>query len=265
MAPRGIVAASASAIFALYLQNSAEVRVGAEQAQLLVAVTFTVIIGTVTIYGLTAPLAARRLGLAEAEPRGVVIVGSALPAQAIAHALYAQGVEVLLLDDHRTQINTARLQGLPAHVASVPSERLLEEMDLTGMGQLLALSPHEAINVLAVPRFRDRFGRVHVYQLPPEHELGKGKHTARDLPARPLFSWEMTYHTLEQHLLSGAALKATRLTESFTYQDYQAHQDGNAVPFFLLLPDGQLRVVVAGQAIAPQPGQTVISLVFPSA
>ncbi|MGD0622741.1 MAG: cation:proton antiporter [Thermacetogeniaceae bacterium] len=58
IAPRGIVAASVSSIFALQLQAA-----GVIQAEHLEPVTFLIIIGTVTVYGLSAAPLARRLGV----------------------------------------------------------------------------------------------------------------------------------------------------------------------------------------------------------
>jgi NhaP-type Na+/H+ or K+/H+ antiporter len=58
IAPRGIVAASVSSIFALQLQAA-----GVIQAEHLESATFLVIIGTVTVYGLSAAPLARRLGV----------------------------------------------------------------------------------------------------------------------------------------------------------------------------------------------------------
>jgi NhaP-type Na+/H+ or K+/H+ antiporter len=66
MAPRGIVAASTASTFTVPL-----VQVGIGDAQDLLPVTFLVIVGTVTIYGLAAVPAARALGLSEPqEPEG---------------------------------------------------------------------------------------------------------------------------------------------------------------------------------------------------
>jgi NhaP-type Na+/H+ or K+/H+ antiporter len=64
MDPRGIVAASTATTFAAPL-----VAVGIDGADKLLPATFLVIVGTVTIYGLAAVPAARRLGLASAEPQ----------------------------------------------------------------------------------------------------------------------------------------------------------------------------------------------------
>lgn len=58
IAPRGIVAASVSSVLALQLQAS-----GVIQAEHLEPVTFLIIIGTVTVYGLSAAPLARRLGV----------------------------------------------------------------------------------------------------------------------------------------------------------------------------------------------------------
>jgi NhaP-type Na+/H+ or K+/H+ antiporter len=57
IAPRGIVAASVSSVFALQLQKAGVIR-----AEHLEPITFLVIIGTVTVYGLLAAPLARRLG-----------------------------------------------------------------------------------------------------------------------------------------------------------------------------------------------------------
>jgi len=68
MAPRGIVAAAVAAVFAIRLEEA-----GYPGATLLVPVTFLTIISTVTIYGLTSPFVARKLGLAEANPQGILL------------------------------------------------------------------------------------------------------------------------------------------------------------------------------------------------
>jgi NhaP-type Na+/H+ or K+/H+ antiporter len=58
VAPRGIVAASVSSIFASQLQAA-----GVMQAERLEPVTFLIIIGTVTVCGLSAAPLAQRLGV----------------------------------------------------------------------------------------------------------------------------------------------------------------------------------------------------------
>lgn len=150
MAPRGIVAAAVSSIFALRL-----VEAGYPQAELLLPITFMVIIFTVTIYGLTASPVARWLQVAEPNPQGVLIVGAHSWAQAIAVALHAEGYRVLVVDDNWANVSTARMAGLPTFYASILSQYALDEIELGGIGRLLALTSDNEFNSLAALQFTD--------------------------------------------------------------------------------------------------------------
>ena len=82
MCPRGIVAAAVASVFGLALQER-----GVEGANVLVPLTFAVIVGTVVVYGLTAGPFARKLGLAIPNPQGLLLVGAHGWAREIAAAL----------------------------------------------------------------------------------------------------------------------------------------------------------------------------------
>ncbi|HET8765125.1 MAG TPA: sodium:proton antiporter, partial [Rhodanobacter sp.] len=93
VAPRGIVAASVSALFALRLQSLA-----VPGADALVPLVFLIIIGTVILQSATARPLARWLGVAEPEPRGVLVYGADPVAREIGKALHDAGVRVVLAD-----------------------------------------------------------------------------------------------------------------------------------------------------------------------
>ena len=82
MAPRGIVAAAVSAIFALRLEEE-----NVPDAAKIVPIVFLVIIGTIVVYGFMAGPAARKLGLAEAQANGILIAGSHATARGLAGEL----------------------------------------------------------------------------------------------------------------------------------------------------------------------------------
>ena len=67
------------------------------------------IIATVAIYGLTAAPLARRLGLAVADPQGILIAGAHSVAREIAMALRESGVRVLLVDSNRGNVRAANM------------------------------------------------------------------------------------------------------------------------------------------------------------
>ena len=102
LAPRGIVAAAVTAIFAIELEHAAhEGRLPAwieTQAHQLVPIVFLIIIGTVLIYGIAAAPLARALGLASRNPTGVLFAGADRWIRLIGKALHDDGHEVLLLD-----------------------------------------------------------------------------------------------------------------------------------------------------------------------
>ncbi|KZC42717.1 UNVERIFIED_ORG: sodium:proton antiporter, partial [Rhodanobacter sp. FW104-R5] len=93
VAPRGIVAASVSALFALRLDA-----LGVAGAEALVPLVFTLIVGTVILQSATARPLAVWLKVAEPEPRGVLIFGSDRVARAIGKALDEAGFRVVLAD-----------------------------------------------------------------------------------------------------------------------------------------------------------------------
>ncbi|MEO6908502.1 MAG: sodium:proton antiporter, partial [Abditibacteriaceae bacterium] len=116
MAPRGVVAAAVSAIFALRLQHA-----NVAQAELLAPLTIAIIFGTVLLYGLTAYPLARRLNVAKPEPHGLLIAGAHSWARQMAAELTALNVPVLLVDTNRSNAAQARIQKIPAKNLSVLS------------------------------------------------------------------------------------------------------------------------------------------------
>ncbi len=255
-APRGIVAAAVSSVFALRLQEQ-----GYADADLLVPITFSVIIGTVAIYGLTSPLVAHRLGVADPNPQGLLLVGARKWTRALATLLQDKGLRVLLVDSNRDNINAARMEGLSTYVGSVLAEYAIAEMRLGGIGRLLALTPNDWVNTLAVQRFIGVFGRANCYQLPPR-EAQRGKPAVhKHLHGRWLFAEDLTSTELERRFAAGAAFKATSLSEEFDYEAFRSHYGESAVPLFAISDAGRLTVISADAAPSPRPGQTLVSLV----
>ena len=259
LAPRGIVAAAVSSIFALRL-----VETGYPQAERLVPLTFLVIIGTVAIYGLTASPVARWLQVSHPNPQGVLIVGAHSWARDIASALQEEGYQVLLVDTDRTNISTARMAGLPTFYASILSEYVMDEIELGGIGRLIALTSNDEVNSLATLHFVDIFGRQEVYQFPPESEESERQEAvSQHLRGRTLFGKGIAYTYLCDRCASGAVIKTTSLTDEFDYGDFQAFYIEAVIPLFLIDPAGNLMVFATDNPLTPQPGQTLISLVDP--
>lgn len=115
IAPRGIVAAAISALFAIKLEQS-----GYKEASLLVPLTFMVIIGTVVLQSSTASFIAKRLGVAEPDPKGVLIIGANLVALAVAKSLRQAGFRSLLVVTSWKKISAAEWRDLTPILAIIP-------------------------------------------------------------------------------------------------------------------------------------------------
>lgn len=256
MAPRGIVAAAVASVFALRLRKA-----GYAGADLLVPVTFTTIIGTVSVYGLTAGWLARRLGLSFPNT-GFLIAGANPLARAVGSALRSEGQGLLLVDSNNDMVRRARLAGLPVVYASVLSRYLQERIDLSGIGRLLALMPNEEANSLAAVQFTRSFGRDQIYQLANDaQESGRKQKVDPHLSGRLLFGPSMTYPRLESLLEAGATVKRTPITAEFTYAHFRELYGETAVPLFLIDEAGQVAPVTSDVPLDPRPGHTLISLI----
>ncbi len=256
MAPRGIVAASVASLFAFEL-----VEAGYPAADQLVSVTFLVIVGTVTLYGLTAGPLARYLGLSEADPQGVLIVGAHEFGRALAATLQAQGVRALLLDSNESNVVTGSRDGLEIRLGDVLAESTMDELDLQGIGRLLALTSNHEVNSLAALHYGEVFSRAEVYQLSPEAGAEVHEDHPQHLRGRRLFGIENSYCWFEEQLDQGALVAAVLLTESFGYPALQQHFENTAVPLFLVTARGQVLVYTADSQPLPRAGQTLICLI----
>jgi NhaP-type Na+/H+ or K+/H+ antiporter len=257
IAPRGIVAAAVASIFALELAEA-----GFPGADRLVAITFMVIIGTVAIYGLTAAPVARLLGVAQPDPQGVLIVGAHPWAREIARELKEEGIPTRLVDTNYANIAEARMAGLPVYYGSALTEGTLDNIELEGIGHLLALTSNDEVNSLTALHFSEVFGGDRVYQLPPEQLTTTKQVVSQHLRGQFLFEPGASYWQLTARFDAGADIKTTNLTDTFDYRTFRDRYRG-AIPLFLIGESGRLIIFTAKNPPEPRRGQRVVAVVDP--
>lgn len=258
IAPRGIVAAAVSALFALRLEEQ-----GITEAALLVPLTFLVIIGTVVLQSATARPLARVLGVAEPEPRGLLVIGANVVARTLGRALKEAGFRILLIDTDWNDIKAARMENLETFYGNPVSEYTDRHLDLVGIGRLLALSSRDDINALAALRYRSEFGPSGIFGLTPG--AGETKSGVMHRPAvgkfsRVLFGTETGYAKLAGLIAQGAATRPTHLTEKFDFTAMKAQYGENFMPLFALDQRGKLHIFTADSEIKPAAGWTIYNL-----
>ncbi len=262
VSPRGIVAASVSSLFALRLGA-----IGMQGAGLLVPLVFILIIGTVVLQSATARPLARWLGVADPDPRGVMIFGADHVARTVALALREQDLDVLVVDDDWDGIRAARMAGLTTFYGNPTSQHAAMHLDLTGIGHLFAMSPRRELNSLTCMQYRQVFGREHVYRLrvlAPSQSRDR-EAFAGSIQSKVLFNDEMTHARFEELLAAGWRIKTTQLTDTYDWADYVAHNGTRSILLFSVESGGRLHVASTRHVAEPRSGWTVLVLVPPDA
>lgn len=262
IAPRGIVAAAVSALFAFQLENH-----GFVGGETLVPLVFMLIITTVTVQSLTARPVAKLLGVAEPPEFGFLIIGANTVARMIAAELTKHEVPVVLADTSWENVRLARMENLQVYFGNPVSEHAANQLDLTGIGNLLVISPYKHMNSLATYHFLDWFGDHNsVYSLAE----GEQDQTARYQTAekiqrtRGLFDG-VSYAKLASLASQGYSVKTTQLSDAFTYQDFLDQHQNQALVLFVLDSKDHITPVKSIDRLKPDNASTLISLVPPKA
>jgi len=154
------------------------------------------------------------------------------------------------------------MKGLSAYYGSGLSESVLKEIDMEGIGRLLAMTPNNETNSLAMMHFKHMFDSSELYQLVQDKDVEKasGKTISVQLHGRFLFGPECDYWSLSRKFARGASVKKTKLTTEFGFDDFtQRHP--SAIPLFLISETGELSVFTKGVKPHVVPGSTLISIV----
>lgn len=266
VAPRGIVAASVASVFGLKLATlgaeSPDLGESFAKAELMVPITFLVILGTVTICGLGAGSLARRLNLADANPQGILFAGASTWVRELALILQKYQIRVLLIDTNYGNVTAARMAGLDAKCGNILSEQIKEEQDLSGIGYFLAATPSDEVNTLAAIEYTHVFSRAAVYQL---HTCGRTHGRWQSIPenrrGRLLFDSDMNHPRLDGLFERGALFKATTLTKAFSIEEFKEIHGDNVIVLFCIDRERKLRIRSSDSDFQPISGDVVIAVV----
>lgn len=257
--PKGIVAASITAIVALELLA---LDPPYPQAEVLMPMTFLVILATIILYSLSVTPLARLMGLSQKNPQGVLIVGAHYWARQLGAVLRETGHHVVMIDTNRSNVYAARAMGLDVRVTSALSETLMEDIELGDVGYVLAITSNDEVNALAAVHFSDLVNPKHIYQLQPAKRSSTGSkpELASRLRGRILFNPPITYRELTQKFSDGAMPRVYELTGEATLDSITAPH-AVFLPLFLLDQNNNLQVFTADRMPETQPGMRVVALV----
>ena len=236
--PKGIVAAAVASLFSLQLMSSDNPEI-AKQAELILPLTFLVIVGTVIIQGSTAKTLAKALKVTRKEPKGFLIAGANDIGLFIGNIIRNHGFPVFMVDVSSANVKEAQKQDFEVFEGNILSDKIFEEIDLNSMGRLLALTPNSEINTLANQWFESEFGDKNVYRLASKKELD-----LKDLklPHNTLFMGKADYLSLAQLIRDHNKPVTEDCPNEEAYANIMKKHPGGIVPLFMLNGGNDLKV-----------------------
>ena len=228
----------------------------------IVPLTFILIVGTVAVYGLGAAPLARLLGLSETNPQGILFAGADQWVRDLAVALQQTGHNVLMLDTSFNNWSQCRMVGIPAECASVLSDYVQEELDLSGIGRVMAVTPNDEVNALTMQEFSSIFGRQNIYRMPPwDYKKGRRSSEGGHAAGRWICHPQVTHNLMRRQVRDGGTFKVTRISDEFTYEHFIERNGANCILFFTIDTSNNLLINTVENPLKVKAGDTIVSFV----
>jgi len=261
VAPRGIVAAAVSTLFAFKLEQA-----GFTDAGKLAPLVFLVILVTVIVQSISASPLASLLKVKEPDNNGYLFIGANAVARSIAKAFISKNIPVILTDTSWENVRAARMDNLRVYYGNPVSEHAENNIDLTGIGNMLAVSPYKQLNTLSTYHYLDLFGLGKVLGLPEGDQDLRASHQSSEkyVQTRDKFEESATFAKLASLISRDAQIKMTQLSEEYSFEMYLKQQGNRLTLLFALRPDGKLVPIGRNDSAPPSVGWELISLVQPA-
>jgi len=258
VAPRGIVLVAISGLFALRLGD-----LGIEGGQILIGLSFAVVVATVVAHGFTIDIVARLLGIKGTSRPGLLLVGSTPWTIALAQQMESLKNPVMIVDSSWQRLSTARREGLPFYHGEILNEATEHNLDLTPFQVLVAATDNEAYNALVCNEFAHEIGRDSVYQLGENVDEGDRHALPLSIRGRALFEAGFGVSDVNERQQQGWVFRKTKLSDEFDFEDAQKTLPEEAHLVLLVRENGKLRFFTHAARPEPRAGDTIISFAPP--
>jgi NhaP-type Na+/H+ or K+/H+ antiporter len=254
IAPRGIVMVAVSGLFALRLTD-----LGYGDGNILIGLSFAIVVVTIVAHGFTIDPVARLLGIKGTTRPGLLVVGATPWTIALAGQMHELETPVLVADSSWQRLAQARQKGLPVYHGEILNEATEHNLDLTPYAVLVAATDNEAYNALVCNEFTHEIGRDSVYQLGEPGEDGDRLSLPEALRGRALFRSGFGVEDVAERQQQGWVFRRTTLSDKFGFDDAQETLPEANQLLLLLRPDGQMRFFTHAARPEPRAGDTIVS------
>ncbi len=159
MAPRGIVAASTASAFGIQLTEQ-----GVEGAELIIPVTFMIIIGTVFYYSVVSPMLARALGLSGEHRPTLLLIGAPPWALTVGQGLIQAGADVRVWTESVEEAEAASEHGIDSFGGPLDPEDDSPGTPLEDVAAVAVVSEDDSLNQLLSFQLAEQLHANQVYR-----------------------------------------------------------------------------------------------------
>jgi len=170
-----------------------------------------------------------------------VCLGASKVSRLIATYLKQHGRYVVLVDNNQDHIRTAKDLGIDAIEANIFNDNLQDNIELSNVGFLIALTANDAINLRAINLFKKQFGENGTYRMVSNSELKSGK----KLPEEGLFSKTHDFLNLSEVANRYPGISEIALVDEGHLKSILeiTNKDDFIVPLFVRMPSGEIQII----------------------
>jgi NhaP-type Na+/H+ or K+/H+ antiporter len=245
--PRGIVAAGIASLFGLELRS-----LGVSGAEYITPLVFLIVLGTVLLNATTARPIAKLLKVYLEMSGGIMIIGANKISRLIATYLEKNNRHVVLVDSNKVNIEKAKKLGLYAFEANIYEDDLSQDIELSDIGFLMALTGSTEVNEFALQRFKKEFGENGAFRLITSEEI----HHPEKIISQSLFSDTADYRKLMDVATVYPIVNEIKIQSSrhFSQLKRDLETSETAVPLFVKDFKGILHILSSKENIPVEKG-----------
>jgi len=252
--PRGIVAAGIASLFGLKLMMRGE-----PGAEYITPLVFMIVLGTVLLNATTARLFAKIVGVFLKSSDGIIIIGASSFSRLIATYLKKNNRRVVLIDSNVNHVNKAKSLGLEAIEGNVYSDELLEDIELSDIGYLLAATGSASVNEYAIEKFSSIFGEQGSFRILSTDEMLEGNLK----PDEKLFTHKDDYLNLSEVVRDFPIMNELKVKSQDDYSKLLStiNEEPLSIPLFLKDNKGIIHIISSlNNSLKIEKGNTLIYL-----
>jgi len=255
--PRGIVAAGIASLFGTKL-----VLKGEPGAEYITPLVFATVLVTVLLNATTARYLAKWIGVYLKSSKGILILGASKAPRIIADYLRNNGRHVVLIDNNSENISKAKAMDLDAMQANIYSEDLTNDIELSDIGYLLALTASDEINRLGINKLRNQLGEEGAYRLISSEEIKNQDTVELDT----IFSKKDDYINFSEVARDYPMVNELTIDnkEQFLKTIEELNNEQKAIPLFIKDTQGELHIICSiGENFAFKKGYQLVYMGIP--